>query len=117
MTPPVHPPLIRSPLTRSWILLVAFTLATLAVVLAGEPDSVRVTPLIFTETALMVALGALKAWVILRSFIGLRTAPQGWQVFFALYLLLVCGAIFLTYAVGAWPLADTSAQPSTRTIT
>ena len=83
-------------LVKAWIVLVALTLAAMA---AGAVEGARVPAVAQVGVVLVVA--GLKASTVLRYFLGLRTASGGWRVLFALYLVVLCGAIFAIYAAGS----------------
>jgi hypothetical protein len=81
-------------LTRTWAILIALTLASLY---AGRAEGGGTLGL--TGAAVVLALGGFKATQILRHFLGLSRAGTGWQVGFALYLLLLGGLILTAYAL------------------
>lgn len=86
---------MTSRLTRTWIVVVALTLA--AMWTAGGADDVQ--RLGVAGAAAIIAVSALKASVILRNFLELRHAPAGWQIFFYLYLAAI-GVIVLAAHAG-----------------
>lgn len=82
-------------LVKAWIVLAALTLAAMG---AGAMQGVNVP--VVVQVGIVLAVAGLKASTILRYFLGLRSASGGWRVLFALYLVVLCGAIFAIYAAG-----------------
>jgi len=80
-------------LMKAWIALAALTLATMA---AGAAQGASMPVMV----GIVLAVAGLKASTILRHFLGLRSASGGWRVLFALYLVVLCGAIFAIYVAG-----------------
>lgn len=56
---------------------------------------------VVVQVGIVLAVAGLKASTILRYFLGLRSASGGWRVVFALYLAILCGAIFAIYIAGS----------------
>jgi hypothetical protein len=76
----------RHRLSRTWLVLVILTLASIALTHAGP------APLVVGAGVLGGA--AAKAWWIVLDFLDLRHGPVGWRALFATWILLI--------AVGAW---------------
>jgi hypothetical protein len=83
-------------LVKAWIVLAALTLAAMG---AGAMQDTSVP--VVVQVGVVLAVAGLKASTILRYFLGLRSASGGWRVLFALYLVVLCGAIFAIYAAGS----------------
>ncbi len=83
-------------LVKAWIVLAALTLAAMG---AGAMQGASVP--VVVQVGIVLAVAGLKASTILRYFLGLRSASGGWRVLFALYLVVLCGAIFAIYAAGS----------------
>lgn len=76
----------RHRLSRTWLVLVILTLASMALTHAGP------APLVVG--AGVVGAAAAKAWWIVLDFLDLRHAPAGWRALFATWILVI--------ALGAW---------------
>jgi hypothetical protein len=82
-------------LVRAWIFLVMLTLAAMW---AGAARNLPFPALV--QVGVIIVVSALKASIVLRHFLGLRSASSGWRMLFAIYLIVLGSAIFTTYAVG-----------------
>jgi hypothetical protein len=82
-------------LVNAWIVLSVLTLVAMG---AGAVPGVSVPGVV--QVGIVLAVAGLKASTILRYFLGLRTASGGWRILFALYLIVLCGAMFAIYAAG-----------------
>jgi len=82
-------------LIKVWIALAALTLISMW---AGAVQESSIP--IIAQVAVVLTVAGVKAWTILRHFLGLRFAPGGWRVIFSVYLIALCGAIFAIYTAG-----------------
>lgn len=82
-------------LTKAWI---ALTVLTLIAMWAGAVQESAIP--IIAQVAIVLTVAGVKAWTILRNFLGLRFAPSGWRALFLIYLIVLCGAIFAIYTAG-----------------
>jgi hypothetical protein len=73
-------------LSRTWLVLVILTLASMALTHAGS------APLVVGAAVLGAA--AAKAWWIVLDFLDLRHGPVGWRALFATWIIVI--------AAGAW---------------
>lgn len=83
-------------LMKVWIALLVLTLIAMW---AGAVQEGAIP--IIAQVAIVLAVAGVKAWTILEHFLGLRVAPGGWRVLFAVYLIALCGAIFTIYTAGS----------------
>lgn len=83
-------------LIKVWIALAALTLISMW---AGAVQESAIP--IVAQVAVVLTVAGLKAWTILRHFLGLRFAPSGWRTLFSVYLIVLCGAIFAIYTTGS----------------
>jgi hypothetical protein len=82
-------------LIKVWAALAVLTLISMW---AGAVQESAIP--IVAQVAIVLTVAGLKAWTILKYFLGLRFAPSGWRVLLSAYLILLCGTIFAIYAAG-----------------
>jgi heme/copper-type cytochrome/quinol oxidase subunit 4 len=82
-------------LLRAWLVLLALTAGALALTLAAGDALAR-----GTQAGLLVAIGGVKAWIILAHFAGINRRAGGWRILFVLYLAILCGLVLAVYAAG-----------------
>jgi hypothetical protein len=86
----------RKRLDRTWLLLMALTVASL---IAGRADGSAAPGLMGAAVVLVVAV--VKARGILMEFLNLRAAPAGWRAVFIVWLGAVAATLWLTAALPA----------------
>ncbi|MGQ4274095.1 cytochrome C oxidase subunit IV family protein [Terrihabitans sp. B22-R8] len=86
--------MIASTLRNAWLVLLGLTLASLAITLAPGvlPSG--------AQAIAFLALGGLKAWLILGFFVGIDRHAGGWRAFFIVFLVLLCGLLIAVYTAG-----------------
>jgi heme/copper-type cytochrome/quinol oxidase subunit 4 len=80
---------------KVWMLLVMLTLVA---IWAGAAQGHLLPPV--TQAGLILAVAGFKASTILRYFLGLRMSSGGWRALFSIYLIVLCGTIFVAYLAG-----------------
>ncbi|SMH61939.1 cytochrome C oxidase subunit IV family protein [Azospirillum agricola] len=85
-------------LTLSWLILLGLSTVTLLFAQHEESGS----GVGIAGAALLLAVAVAKGREILLHYLELDRAGAGWRVLLSGYLVLLCGAILLVHAAGAW---------------
>jgi cytochrome c oxidase subunit 4 len=81
-------PALRDAADRAWLVLAAATGFTLWL---GESQAGH--PMGVLPATLVLGLAALKGWLVIDEFMGLRRAPPLWRCLLLGWLVAVCGLI------------------------